>query len=398
MVAPFNNFISLTGNLNPSTLFNPGNRPGKDSGGQAAPRPRVKTFDQIRANLLQPALTSHFIVHITEPEGGIGMWGAVKKENDVETVGFTTKQDQLMLLCSEALLPGSTFATHQITSDRTGVTERHVYRRQFDDRIDLTFFVNAGENAYLPIRFFETWMKYISVESFQQTNSVQDPNYSYRVRYPNEYYGGLSVTKFERSHDSEIKYNFVNAYPTSIVSMPVSYDTSQMMKCTVSFSYVRYWIESVPGEAHPPTSKSMDYNKPGPPSKPPILPTTSDGKPAPPPPVQDDDFVPPAPVTQREAASEKLIQQQMTKTGLTRQQIEASMPGGNSLPVNPRLSERLNHLGRNLHEDKQNPITSPYGAGMFPGITPPGSGTGSKNSSNNFELKDLNGKPFPTTK
>ena len=268
MVAPFNNFISLTGNLNPSTLFNPGNRPGKDSGGQAAPRPRVKTFDQIRANLLQPALTSHFIVHITEPEGGIGMWGAVKKENDVETVGFTTKQDQLMLLCSEALLPGSTFATHQITSDRTGVTERHVYRRQFDDRIDLTFFVNAGENAYLPIRFFETWMKYISVESFQQTNSVQDPNYSYRVRYPNEYYGGLSVTKFERSHDSEIKYNFVNAYPTSIVSMPVSYDTSQMMKCTVSFSYVRYWIESVPGEANPPTSKSMDYNMAGPPSKP----------------------------------------------------------------------------------------------------------------------------------
>ena len=262
-------FLNNFGNLNPADLFN--NRPGKDSGGMAAPRPRVKTFSQIRANLLQPALTSHFIIHISEP-AGLG-WSNVKLENNVETIGFTNTQDQLMLLCSEALLPGSTFATHQITSDYTGVTERHVYRRQFDDRIDLTFLVNAGENAYLPIRFFETWMKFIGVESNQQGNSVKDPNYSYRVRYPSEYYGGLSVTKFERSHDSEIKYNFLNVYPTSIVSMPVSYDASQLMKCTVSFSYVRYYIDSVPGETTPPTSKSMDYNMAGPPSKPaPVLP------------------------------------------------------------------------------------------------------------------------------
>ena len=268
MVAAFNNFINLTGNSNP---FDQGNRAGKDAGGHAAPRPHVKSFAQIRSNLLQPALTSHFVVHITEPEARYG-WPGVKAENNIETIGFANKQDQLMLLCSEALLPGSTFATHQITSDRTGVTERHVYRRQFDDRIDLTFLVNAGENAYLPIRFFETWMKFISAEGNQQGNSVRNPAYSYRVRYPDEYYGGLTVTKFERSHDSEIKYNFLNAYPTSIVSMPVSYDTSQLMKCTVSFSYVRYWIDEVPGEANPPTSDVMDYKKPGPPSKPVIAP------------------------------------------------------------------------------------------------------------------------------
>ncbi len=36
-------------------------------------------------------------------------------------------------------------------------------------------------------------------------------------------------------------YHFVNAFPTSIVSMPVSYDTSQTLKCTVTFNYIRYW-------------------------------------------------------------------------------------------------------------------------------------------------------------
>ena len=44
-------------------------------------------------------------------------------------------------------------ATFEVNNDRTGVTERHVHRRMFDDRIDLTFYVDAGK--YLPIKFFE---------------------------------------------------------------------------------------------------------------------------------------------------------------------------------------------------------------------------------------------------
>ena len=71
--------------------------------------------------------------------------------------------------------------------------------------------------------------------------------------------------------------------------------------------------------------------------------------------------------------------------------------GGNSLPVNPTLSERINHLGRNLHEDKKNPILG-GSTNLIPGITPPGSGTGSKNSSSDFVLKGVDGKPIPTTK
>ena len=44
-----------------------------------------------------------------------------------------------MLSCSEASLPGSQLTTLEQTYDRTGVTEKFAYRRQFDDRIDLTF-------------------------------------------------------------------------------------------------------------------------------------------------------------------------------------------------------------------------------------------------------------------
>ena len=190
----------------------------------------------VRSKILQPSLTSQFLVHVIEPSPQNSPdWTKAKADNGIFTGANNLEQEKLMLLCSETVLPGSTFASHEITSDRTGVTEKHVYRRQFDQSIDLTFMVNAGKDAYLPIRFFETWMKFMGAESSLEGNGIQDPNYAYRMRYPKEYYGGLTITKFERSKDAEIKYGFVNAYPLSVISMPVSYDSSQIMKCTVSF-------------------------------------------------------------------------------------------------------------------------------------------------------------------
>ena len=37
----------------------------------------------------------------------------------------------------------------------------------------------------------------------------------------------------------------MKAFPLSINSMLVSYDSSQLLKCTVSFTYSRYWIEGL---------------------------------------------------------------------------------------------------------------------------------------------------------
>lgn len=213
--------------------------------------PAKVSVDKIKANLLQPALTSHFIVDIPFPKYGTseGGFGQYLISNGVKYDG-----EKLRLLCSEATLPGSSLATHENNSDFTGVTEKFVYRRLYDDRIDFTFYVDA-EN-YLPIRFFEAWIKYIIGESITPGAgriSSKKPEYFYRARYP-EYYiapEGLTITKFERTSKNKksanhegatLIYNFVNAYPISITSMPVSYDTSSLLKCTVSFSYIRYYV------------------------------------------------------------------------------------------------------------------------------------------------------------
>jgi hypothetical protein len=188
-------------------------------------------------------------VEIGIPGGGFSKFLA---DNGI-TLNSAKNQPTLNLMCSEATLPGSNLATLEINNDFTGVTERHAYRRIYDDRIDLTFYVDV-EN-YLPIRFFETWIKYIVDESIAKQSSKdvgsRDFNYFYRVRYPEGdgngegkdpgYVStGLKVIKFERDYKQKLEYEFIKAYPISLSSMPVSYESSSLLKCTVSMTYIRY--------------------------------------------------------------------------------------------------------------------------------------------------------------
>tara|TARA_Y100001963_G_scaffold106803_1_gene147609 strand:+ start:213 stop:992 length:780 start_codon:yes stop_codon:yes gene_type:complete len=189
--------------------------------------PTKKSVQDIKTNLLRPALTSHFEVEIGVPNALLGFLG--------------NSQGKLNLLCSEAVLPGSALATIDITNDYQGVTERHAYRRQFDQSIDLTFYVDAGN--YIPIKFFEKWISYIMNEPLGgDDNNLANPYYSYRTRYPDEYTSGegLTVTKFEKDYQSQIKYQFIRSFPLAITSMPVSYEASSLLKVSVQMTYIRY--------------------------------------------------------------------------------------------------------------------------------------------------------------
>ncbi len=207
--------------------------------------PTIRNVSTIKSTLLAPALTSHFDVEIGFPAGSLG--------TKLRSVlgGTTVQQDRLNLMCSEAVLPGSSLATTEVNNDYTGVTERHVYRRIYDETIDLSFYVDATN--YLPIKFFETWISEIVNED--QDDAIS-PTYSYRAKYPDEYMNkqGLKVIKFERDLGTQLEYTFVNSYPRSITSMPITYDGSSLLKCSVQMTYMRYVIKSLPG------SKSGAFN------------------------------------------------------------------------------------------------------------------------------------------
>lgn len=200
-----------------------------------APNPQKRSVDFLKTKIMQPALTSHFECYFALP-GTMSSWF---RDNQLRNYAELT--ETLTISCSDASLPGSTLATHELNNDFTGVTQRHAYRRLYDDRADFTFYVN---NKYEQIRLFEAWMRYITGE---QISTAADLNISYRVQYPETYKTTIYITKFERDlqakrskNPQKIVYSFFNAFPISVSSMPISYDSSQLLKCTVSFSYDRY--------------------------------------------------------------------------------------------------------------------------------------------------------------
>ena len=212
--------------------------------------PTPRSVADIKSKLLRPALTSHFEVQLSFPPEVRSYLGV--------------NQDNVNLSCCEASLPGSQLATLENNNDRTGVTEKHAYRRQFDDRIDLTFYVDAQN--YTAIRFFEGWISYIMNEDQDDNpisadggpNQAQPPNlasrsYNYRVKYPNDYIAdqGLKVIKFERDYQQQLTYEFIRSFPLSISSMPISFDASSLLKVTVSMSYIRYIVLKTPSKTAP---------------------------------------------------------------------------------------------------------------------------------------------------
>ena len=132
--------------------------------------PSKKSVAEIKTNLLRPALTSHFEVQIVPPP-------------DLQSY-INPKQEKLNLACCEVDLPGSSLATSEINNDFTGVTERHAYRRVFEETTNFAFYVDAGD--YTPIRFFEQWIEYATNGPLSKNarKDLLNPNYFYRMRYP----------------------------------------------------------------------------------------------------------------------------------------------------------------------------------------------------------------------
>ena len=120
---------------------------------------------------------------------------------------------------------------------------RKILSNYSNDRIDLNFYVDA-EN-YLPIRFFEDWMSYITNEDKRDATSN---SYTYRVKYPEGNRGytasGLKVIKFEKDYKNSMTYEFVKSFPIQITSIPVSYDGSSLLQCSVSLTYIRYIVST----------------------------------------------------------------------------------------------------------------------------------------------------------
>ena len=191
---------------------------------------------------MNPSLSSFYSVVFPLP-------GFIQQQNPTLFDG-----ELLELSCVEASLPGSSIATLEQQNDFAGVTERHAYRRMYDETIDFTFLVTVN-SGYKQIRFFDYWMKYITGEIDKNGNmqNLDKGNIVMRAKYPDGYRTKLNIVKYERdmgwTHPKRespasnlLEYQFVDAYPKQISSSPLSYEGSSLMKTTVSMTYTRYFV------------------------------------------------------------------------------------------------------------------------------------------------------------
>jgi len=220
-----------------------------------APQPFDKSIENVRRQLAYTAQTSNFEAWFYPP-GPVLSWmgttgNGARVGNEMTNVAGIGYGSYLALSCNEASLPGSSLATHDVNNDYTGVSQKHAYRRIYDDRADFTFYV---KNTYFEVMFFENWLAYIVNEQF--VGGLESPVYNYRVNYPNTYRGDIYINKFDRDFGGSnainsfvpanapyLQYRFLEAYPISINSIPVSYEASNILKVTVSFTFTRYTVK-----------------------------------------------------------------------------------------------------------------------------------------------------------
>ena len=185
------------------------------------PQPRPRPVSDLKDSILNAALSSYYECHFNPPPTILSLIPNLNSDEDY------------MLSCMEASLPGTSLATAELTNDHTGVTERHVHRRQYDTTSSFTFLVDRN---YKQIGLFEQWIGYIVNE---QNSSAE--NYFYRVNFPKQYQTTIYINKFEKDYKGKnLEYQFLNAYPISINAMPVTYEGAQTVKCTVNFNFSRY--------------------------------------------------------------------------------------------------------------------------------------------------------------
>mgnify|MGYP003132276369 CR=1 FL=1 len=214
-----------------------------------------------------PAYTNTYDVYVKFNTANGKLVEHIKKQ------GFESGGDigsYLSLFCSEAVLPGSSIETQEISGLRQGVkTSYATYRAH--PQINLTYYT---QKDYYTNAVFDGKLDFISPVNFSNkttvgnsiddgnayiTSSLNDAAAYRRMRYPEEYKCEMQVSVFpneylnrgdrlkeisinaaESSTPSTMTYFIKNAFPTNIVSAPLEYGDAALLKTTVTFAYDFY--------------------------------------------------------------------------------------------------------------------------------------------------------------
>jgi hypothetical protein len=189
----------------------------------------------------KPALSNTFDVYINAPV--------------TFNKGPAVNWQDIHFMAYEAVLPGTSYDLGEVYGDRQGRTEQYPTRRVYPP-VDVSFYIDKD---YSVIRYFEAWMNSISNNRGNSADSYVTH------KYPDQYEGSVTITKWERDlrprnqrindprlsdlrPSNIVKYTLRNAFPSNLISIPVSYEGASLLRTTVTFNYDVYFFETKYGE------------------------------------------------------------------------------------------------------------------------------------------------------
>lgn len=190
----------------------------------------------VAKNLIGPlAQTNHFLVTFSALTPSVEAYlNGYSGISDVKPFLSRTAG----ILCNSASLPTTAYATADIRDNFMGVPQQFAHTRIYTD-IDFQFYIDED---YTLLKIFEGWMEYISSGANDFTTQ-EDRAFYRRMKYPDSYKcNTMYINKFEKNYKRTLRYRFVNVFPKSMSSVPVSYGTADILKVSVSFNYDRYIV------------------------------------------------------------------------------------------------------------------------------------------------------------
>ena len=181
------------------------------------------------------AQTNHFLVTLSSLTPEVEAY-LQRFSNAPDVRRFISERSGI--LCSDASLPTTTYATAEVRDNFMGVPQQYAHTRIYTD-IDFSFYIDED---YTLLKIFEGWMEYISSGANNFTRQ-DDQAYYRRMKYPDSYKcNNMFINKFEKNYKRTLRYRFVNVFPKAINPIPVAYGAADILKVSVSFNFDRYIV------------------------------------------------------------------------------------------------------------------------------------------------------------
>lgn len=133
--------------------------------------------------------------------------------------------EQMVLFCSQALIPGITFSS--APQRIAGEVREFVYERTYDP-LSLTFYVDGQMNIH---QFFNNWQ-----------SAILDPN-TRTVGYYEQYVTEIMIEILDVEESGPIRTIYIEeAYPKSVQGVALNSSDKGVMTMTASFVYKRMRI------------------------------------------------------------------------------------------------------------------------------------------------------------